>query len=112
MWQFFKFKEKEMKLKGLKINFLGDSITEGHGVENLEDVYWNVLKRECGLEEARGYGIGGTRIARQMLPSENPAHDLDFLSRVKDMDPDADVVVFFGGTNEFWTWRCTIGADE
>ena len=33
-----------MKLEGLKANFLGDSITEGHGVENLEDTYWNVLK--------------------------------------------------------------------
>lgn len=40
----FEFKERKMKLEGLKANFLGDSITEGHGVENLEDTYWNVLK--------------------------------------------------------------------
>ena len=40
----FEFKERKMKLEGLKANFLGDSITEGHGVENLEDTYWNVLR--------------------------------------------------------------------
>ena len=87
-----------MKLEGLKANFLGDSITEGHGVENLEDTYWNVLKRECGLAEARGYGIGGTRIARQTLPSENPRHDLDFLSRVEEMDADAVIGVKYGSS--------------
>ena len=90
-----------MKLEGLKANFLGDSITEGHGLEKIEDAYWNVLKRECNLAEARGYGIGGTRFARQFVPSEYPAHDLDFLSRVGEMDKDADLVVFFGGTNDF-----------
>ena len=105
----FEFKERKMKLEGLKANFLGDSITEGHGVENLEDTYWNVLKRECGLAEARGYGIGGTRIARQTLPSENPRHDLDFLSRVEEMDADADLVVFFGGTNDFGHGEAPIG---
>jgi hypothetical protein len=54
-----------MKLEGKKINFLGDSITQAHALENIEDSYWNVLKKECGLAEARGYGLGGTRIARQ-----------------------------------------------
>ncbi len=89
-----------MKLEGLKVNFLGDSITEGHGVQDIKDTYWNVMKRECGLAEARGYGIGGTRIAVQHYP-ENPKWDQDFVSRVDGMDPDADVVVVFGGTNDF-----------
>ena len=30
------------------------------------------------------------------VPSEYPAHDLDFLSRVEELDKDADLVVFFG----------------
>ncbi len=89
-----------MKLEGLKVNFLGDSITEGHGLEDVKDCYWNVLKRECGLAEARGYGIGGTRIAVQHC-KENPKHDQDFISRVDSMDADADMVVVFGGTNDF-----------
>lgn len=89
-----------MKLEGLKANFLGDSITEGCGVEDIKDVYWNVLKRECGLKEARGYGIGGTRIAIQSFP-QDPIQDQDFISRVEKMDEDADLIVVFGGTNDF-----------
>ena len=90
-----------MKLEGLKINFLGDSITEGHGTSNIENTYWNILKKEEGLCEARGYGIGGTRIAKKRIPSENPRWDLDFIGRYPEMDNDADVVVVFGGTNDF-----------
>ncbi len=89
-----------MKLEGIKANFLGDSITNGYGVEDKKDVYWNVLKRECGLAEARGYGINGTRIAIQHFPT-SPSIDQYFLSRVPDMDEDADLVVVFGGTNDF-----------
>ena len=47
-----------MQLKGIKANFLGDSITEGVGVPSPEFAYWNVLKEKFGLAEARGYGIG------------------------------------------------------
>lgn len=89
-----------MELKGRKINFLGDSITEGVGISSIEDTYWMLLKKYCALSEARGYGIGGTRIARQHL-QENPIWDQDFISRVDEMDPDADVIVVFGGTNDF-----------
>ena len=90
-----------MELKGLKINFLGDSITEGCKVSCTENIFWNVLKKNEGLSEARGYGIGGTRIAKKKKPSENPRYDLDFISRYSEMDDDADVVVVFGGTNDF-----------
>lgn len=89
-----------MKLEGIKANFIGDSITEGHGIMDVKDSYWNVLKRECNLAEVRGYGIGGTRIAIQHYP-ENPKYDQDFISRVEGMDADADLVVVFGGTNDF-----------
>ena len=34
-----------MELKGKKINFIGDSITEGARVENPENVYPAILKR-------------------------------------------------------------------
>ena len=90
-----------MKLKGLKINFLGDSITEGHGVSCSENIFWNILKREYDLAEARGYGIGGTRFAKKRVPSEKERWDLDFIMRYPKMDDDADVVVVFGGTNDF-----------
>jgi lysophospholipase L1-like esterase len=98
-----------MKLEGLKINFLGDSITEGAGVANRDNIYWNRLKRDCALAEARGYGIGGTRFAKQSKPSDNARWDLDFCSRLPEMDDDADVVVIFGGTNDYGHGDAPIG---
>ena len=54
-----------MQLKGLKANFLGDSITEGVGTSAPEHIYLNVLQRSCAFSLVRNYGISGTRIARQ-----------------------------------------------
>ena len=89
-----------MNLNGLKINFLGDSITEGHGCTSVEKQFTSLVAAQTGAV-TRCYGIGGTRIARQRKPSDNPRHDLDFPSRVAEMDPDADLIVVFGGTNDF-----------
>nr|MBR4281036.1 SGNH/GDSL hydrolase family protein [Clostridia bacterium] len=89
-----------MNLNGLKINFLGDSITEGHGCSSEETKFTSLIAAQEGAL-TRCYGIGGTRIARQNKPSEWPRHDLDFPSRVAEMDPDADLIVVFGGTNDF-----------
>ena len=89
-----------MNLNGLKINFLGDSITEGHGCSSDAAKFTSLIAEKHGAI-TRCYGIGGTRIARQHTPSEWPRHDLDFPSRVAEMDPDADLVVVFGGTNDF-----------
>ncbi len=90
-----------MKLEGVKINFLGDSITQGSGTTCPEAVFPELLRRDCGLAEARNYGIGGTRLARQFTPSENPVTDFDCCQRYLTMDLDADVVVVFGGTNDY-----------
>ena len=89
-----------MNLQGLKINFLGDSITEGHGCSSVEKQFTSLIAAQYGAV-TRCYGIGGTRLARQTKPSEWPRHDLDFPSRVAEMDPDADLIVVFGGTNDF-----------
>ena len=90
-----------MELFGKKINFLGDSITEGCCATTPELGYVEVMKQLYGLQKVRNYGIGGTRIARQLKPSAEPRWDLDYLSRVPEMDEEADVVVVFGGTNDF-----------
>ncbi len=89
-----------MKLEGLKINFLGDSITEGCGTTGPDKCFASKIAAEYGAF-TRNYGIGGTRIAPRSVPSENPRWDLDFNSRVSEMDPDADLIVIFGGTNDF-----------
>jgi lysophospholipase L1-like esterase len=88
-----------MELKNAKINFLGDSITEGHGVEP-EECFVSLIAAKNGAL-CRNYGIGGTRIARQRIPSAESKWDKDFCGRFDVMEKDADVVVVFGGTNDF-----------
>ena len=97
-----------MELNGLKINFLGDSITEGSGTTGKEKIYWSLIGKKTGAI-VRGYGVGGTRFAKQITPSVNPKHDLDFIMRAKEMDRDADMIVVFGGTNDFGHGDAPIG---
>ena len=97
-----------MELKGTKINFLGDSITEGHGTSSPENTFCMLIEREYEAI-CQNYGIGGTRIAKQHTPSDNPIFDNDFCSRVADMDADADIVAVFGGTNDFGHGDAPIG---
>lgn len=89
-----------MELHGKKINFLGDSITEGCGASSPELGYVEVMKAKFCLAEARNYGIGGTRIARQQVPSVETRYDGDFCGRYAGMDPDSDIIFVFGGTND------------
>lgn len=90
----------DMNLNNKKIAFLGDSITEGVGVTDPANLYWNRIADAAGAK-CYGYGIGGTRIAPQRIPSSVERWDKYFASRISDMIPDADVVVVFGGTNDF-----------
>ena len=91
-----------MNIQGFKINFLGDSITEGHGVEDIANCrYDNRLAVMCGLSAVNNYGIGGTRFAHQSRPSPKPRHDLCFCGRVYNMDTTADMVVVYGGVNDY-----------
>lgn len=97
-----------MELKGLKALFLGDSITEGHGASSQDKVWWRVLGDRAGMETV-GYGVGGTRIARQTQPSECARWDEDFNARAERMDRQADIVCVFGGTNDFGHGSAPIG---
>ncbi len=101
-----------MNIKGLKINVLGDSITEGVGVSDRETKRYTAVFEAKSGATVRTYGIGGTRIARQHKPSEKPRHDLVFLDRVEGMDADADIIVVFGGTNDFGHGDAAFGCFE
>ena len=46
-----------MDIKGYKVNFLGDSITEGVGISDISKGYVNLVKEKLGLEEAYNRGI-------------------------------------------------------
>ena len=89
-----------MELKGKKIAFLGDSITEGCGTTGEDATFWRILGRETGAE-VFGYGIGGTRIARQTTERDDLAADSCFSYRYRLMEDDADIVLVFGGTNDY-----------
>lgn len=95
-----------MELKGLKINFLGDSITEGVGASAKDTIYHAVLAKEAGLSQARNYGLSGTRIAIQNETKDG----YSFCERYEKMDDDADVVVVFGGTNDYGHGDAPLGS--
>lgn len=97
-----------MELKNLKVNFLGDSITEGVGASCYEHCYVARFAAATGTV-CRNYGISGTRIAPRRVPYESPAFDWDFVSRYQTMDADADVVVVFGGTNDYGHGDAPVG---
>ena len=98
-----------MQIQNKKINFLGDSITEGSGASDHLKCYVSQVAEISGAV-CRNYGIGGTRIARQQKPSENQRFDLYFASRVDGMDTDADIVVLFGGTNDYGHGDAPLGS--
>ena len=100
-----------MELKNKKINVLGDSITEGSGASSTEKRFADLLAKDTGAI-VRNYGIGGTRYAKQATPSAAPRHDLDFCQRSTEMDPDADIIVVFGGTNDFGHGDAPIGTPD
>ncbi len=91
-----------MILEGKKISFLGDSITEGSGLEDRENCrYDNVMKLKYGFAAVYNYGIGGTRIAHQYKPSDCPRHELNMCARAYDMSWDVDVIVVYAGVNDY-----------
>lgn len=91
-----------MNIKGFKVNFLGDSITEGTGVADINGCrYDNRLAAMCELSDTNNYGIGGSRLAHQIHPSDNPRYDLCFCGRAYDMDTTADMVIVYGGVNDY-----------
>ena len=125
-----------MKLEGKKINFLGDSITFGFGLidlpepppgidprtippeknpvlstdpDTLEGLFVNVLRSECRLAAARNYGVCGSRIARQHFDGLPDMFPDTFCDRADRMDPDADIIVVFGGTNDFGHGNASLG---
>lgn len=90
-----------MNLKDKKICFLGDSITAGVGTSEGENsTFWSIIGR-CTGAITRGFGISGTTIARQfdILYPEMDEHP--FYTRINQIDDDADIIVVFGGTNDY-----------
>ena len=56
-----------MDIKGKIIDFLGDSITEGVGVTDMNNRYDQVMLRTCRLKAVYNYGVSGSRFAHQEI---------------------------------------------
>lgn len=92
-----------MQLQGKRLYFIGDSITEGACTSGEGYRYWELLAARTGAV-CTADGRGGSCIARQQHPEKlewngNIRHH--FCTRVEQTDVDADVVVVFGGVNDF-----------
>ena len=97
-----------MELKNKRIAFLGDSITQGYGVSEPSKLYWQVLGRNTGAIVSAN-GIGGSRLAKQPGVTEFEGPEKYFELRVEELDPDADVVVVYGGVNDFGGSNAPLG---
>lgn len=101
-----------MELKGKKVAFLGDSITEGAGVAKWKNCYHQRIGEKAGLAAVYVDAIGGTRIAHQSHASEYPRHDLALCGRMYNLPKDADLVIVFGGTNDYGHGDAPLGTPE
>lgn len=92
----------------IKICFLGDSITEGASATKKELSYPYIVKELLNCEIYVD-GISGSRIAKQTVKSLNPRFDLDFIDRSLKLPTDADLVIVFGGTNDYGHGDAALG---
>lgn len=93
-----------MKLENKKFLFVGDSITEGACTSGKGYRYWELLAFRTGAV-CLADGRSGSCIARQQYPEKHERWNGNirhhFVSRVNELDKDVDVVVVFGGVNDF-----------
>ncbi len=88
-----------MELKNKIIACLGDSITAGSDTDqNYNYVYH--LQQLSGAT-VLNFGVAATRIATRLIPHENPSWNDSFLLRAERMDGSYDIILIFGGTNDY-----------
>lgn len=79
-----------------KVNILGDSVTVGYGLESPStESFSYLIKQKLGFSIVRNYGYSGTLMTKQAN------HANSFVERYHTMDNDADLIIVFGGINDF-----------
>lgn len=82
--------------KNIKINFLGDSITNGSKLENMsEQRYTRLLEKKLKIN-AINSGLSGCRIAKVDLDNK-----ICFLDRIQTISKNSDFTFVFGGINDY-----------
>lgn len=86
--------QEKMPLKdGLRINILGDSISFGDKLKDKSKAYPYVLASKAGAVSLNNYGLCGSSMTGFHLDR--------FIDRYAAMDRNADLVLVFGGTNDY-----------
>lgn len=99
-----------MDLAGKKVVFLGDSITYGVGATVPEKSYVGLFKNNYPYTEIYNCGISGTRFAKQYnVPEDDELNMNRFTLRAEKLPEDADLVVVFGGTNDYGHGNAPLG---
>lgn len=89
-----------MDISNKKVHFLGDSITYGWGMDEIGNSFVLRFREKYPNAEITNYGISGSSIAPHLQPRGLP-RDRHFVMRAKEMSDGADLIVVFGGTNDF-----------
>lgn len=100
-----------MNLEKKKVQFVGDSITDGVGVSCREKTYWGLLTQKYHLDTAV-CGISGMRIARQQHPVQSAEFEAGFCGQLPKLREEADLIVVFAGTNDFGHGDAPFGSFE
>lgn len=83
------------------IAFLGDSLTFGHGVD-VKERYTSLVAKALKANELN-YGISGT------LVTQEDGKTGSFVERYTKIDENADLIVVFGTTNDYWNGSAPFG---
>lgn len=90
----FSYGSAPSKWTGKLWNVLGDSITEHNGTTSLN--YQDYIAQKIGCKVIN-YGISGTGWRTPSVTAGTNA----FYQRISTMDPSADLITIFGGTNDW-----------
>lgn len=94
--------------RAVKINVMGDSISYGIGTNTQTETFAYPLAAMMGASVVNNYGISASTVAG------GNRYSAAFINRYTSMDPTADLILFFGGTNDYkfgvplgQAWDCT-----
>ena len=97
-----------MKLEGKKIAFLGDSITKGIYLADISDSYAERIRTAVKWGSFANHSVPGSRIGEYIGPDPKRIKG-SFLERYPEMPENMDIVVIFGGTNDFGIGNAPMG---
>lgn len=98
-----------MILEEKKIALLGDSITRGIYLSDENNCYAKLLEKAVRWGAFSNHSVPGSRIGEYIGPDPKRIKG-SFLARYPQMPDDADIVVIFGGTNDFGIGNAPMGA--